>query len=280
MVGFSQFTTPAGNVVPQVVGQRFAGEFSNTATFTGKCADGEYRQYVKGEFKVDGSKIAHRLCGEVFLDKDSFFEDGCPPGRAPGVRAYGYRSRVGDSYDKYTPSQADGCSYFMFDAPGFNNVEKGKTYKIALSFKGTLIDTADSNKVLVSKEWTVNGETTIVMEREAAMSEPLPQTIPIASDDYILAAYQTVNEDTCQPEIHVVIARQPGLAPLDPTSILVEVTDKDDGVILADKPVVHEVGDQRSATATVVLALPKEAVAKRVRVSSKVNAVLIPVSQR
>jgi hypothetical protein len=280
MVGYSQFTTPVGNVVPRIIGERFAGEFSNTATFDGKCADGEYRQYVKGEFSAKGSKVDHRLCGAVLLEKDKFHEDGCPPGHAPGVRAYGYRSRAGDAYDKYSPSQADGCSYTMFDAPGFNKVEKGVKYKIELTFRATLIDTADNNKVLVMKEWTVIGELDNTNLADDHMMDKQHQKVPIAEDDYILSAFQTINEDTRKPEIHVIVARKPGLLPLDPASIHVEVTAKDDVPLPTETPVVYEVGDLRSATATVVIPLPKEAIATKVRISSKANAVLLAVGHR
>lgn len=280
MVGYSQFTTPAGNVVPSVKGMSFTGDFTNTAAFTGKCADGEYRQYVKGEAKVNGSKIQHRLCGELYLEKDHFREDGCPPGHAPGIRAYGYRSRNGDNYDRYSPSQADGCSYRMYDAPGFNNTVKGSTYKIDLSFRATLIDTSDNNRVLVMKEWTVKGETTFTALADSAMIDEQRQKVPIAQDDYILSAFQTINEDTRRPEIHVIVARKPGLAPLDPASIHVEVSGKDDVLLPTEYPVVHEFGDLRSATATVVLTLPKDAIATKVRVSSKASAVLLSVDHR
>lgn len=280
MVGYSQFHMPAGNLVPRVTGTRYAAEFTGTAMFTGKCADGEYRQYVKGEFRVNGSLLQHRLCGNAFLDRENYREDGCPPGHSPGVRAYGYRSRAGDPYDQYSPSQADGCHYTMADAPGFNNVTKGEAYKIALQFRATLIDTSDNNKVLFAREWTVNGETTLATLVDIPMVDEQPQKVPIAEDDYILSAFQTVNEDTRMPEIHVVIARKPGLPPLDPASIHVEVTGKDDALIPTEHPVVYEVGDLRNATATAVISLPRDANATRVRVSSKASAVLLSVDHR
>ncbi|THV21450.1 hypothetical protein [Peteryoungia ipomoeae] len=279
MVGYTNFTTPLGNVVPTITGGKFVGTFSNSATFKDGCADGEYRQYVKGEFKANGSVVQHRLCGDVFLSKNNLQEDGCPPGKAPGVRAYGYRSRAGDAYDRYSPTQAAGCSYNMYDAPGFNSLKKGTTYKIDLSFRGALIDTSDNNKPLVMKDWTVIGEVTIALAEEGKMMAENLQPVPIAEDDHILAAIQTVNEDTKQQELHIVIGRTPGKAPLDPASIHVEATGMDDGTISTEPPVVYEVGDWRSATATAVFALPSSVEVKTVRVSSKADAVLLTVER-
>lgn len=279
MVGYTNFTTPVGNVVPTISGGRFAGTFSNSATFKDGCANGEYRQYVKGQFKANGSVVQHRLCGNIYLSAAAYQEDGCPPGNPAGIRAYGYRSRPGDAYDRYTPTQADGCQYNMYDAPGFNNLVKGTTYKIDLSFRGALIDTSNGNQPLVSKDWTVIGEVTIALAEEAKMKAENSPPVPIGDDDHIVAAIQTANEDTQKPELHIVIQRTPGKPPLDPASIQVEAMGVDDDVIPTDHPAVYEVGNTRSATATAVFPLPSGAKVKSVTVATAGDAILLRVAR-
>lgn len=278
MVGYTNFTTPVGNVVPTISGGRFAGTFSNSATFKDGCANGEYRQYVKGEFKANGSVVQHLLCGNVYLSAAAYQEDGCPPGNPAGIRAYGYRSRAGDPYDRYTPSQAAGCQYNMYDAPGFSNLVKGTTYKIDLAFKGSLIDT--SNKTdLATQYWTVNGEVTIALVAEGQMMADNLQATPITQDDKIVAAIQTVNEDTKQPELHIVIARKPDQPPLDPAFIHVTAVGVDDVAISTERPAIYEVGNTRSATATAVFSLPAGAEVKSVTVSNLADAILLRVAR-
>ncbi|MBP1848834.1 hypothetical protein [Rhizobium halophytocola] len=277
MVGYSSFVTPQGNVVPVINGGRYFGDFINTATFTPKCAEGEYRQFVKGEFVANGSVVSHRLCGNFYLQKGSYQEDGCPPGNAPGVRAYGYRSRLGDGYDRYAPSQSDGCTYAMFDAPGFNHLKKDITYKIDLTFKADLIDTS-KKAVLVSKEWTVSGQTVAHSSEKETMADNGLSPLPLGEDDYVLRTYQTINLETKEPEVHIVVGRKVGLAPLDPASLHIEVTDGEDHPVAAGKPVIYEVGDLRSATATIVVPLTHKCEgAAKVRLSSKANAVLLTI---
>lgn len=279
MVGYTNFTTPLENVEPTITGGQFVGPFSNSATFNDGCADGEYRQYVKGEFKANGSVVPLRLCGDVFLSKNNLQEDGCPPGKDPGVRAYGYRSRAGDAYDRYTSNQATGCQYNMYDAPGFTSLAKGTTYKIDLSFRGALIDTSNGNQPLVIKNWTVIGEVTIALAEEAKMKAENSQPVPIGKDDYIVAAIQTVNEDTKLPELQIVICRTPGKAPLDPASIQVKAMGVDDDVIPTDHSAIYEVGNKRSATATAVYPLPSGAKVKSVTVAIGDDAILLRVSR-
>lgn len=279
MVGYTNFTTPPGNVVPTISGGRFAGTFSNSATFKDGCADGEYRQYVKGQFKANGSVVPHILCGNVYLSAAAYQEDGCPPLNPNGVRAYGYRSRAGDAYDRYSPTQATGCSYNMYDAPGFNNLAKGTTYKIDLSFRGALIDTSNGNQPLVVKDWTVIGEVTIALAEEAKMKAENSKPVPIGEDDYIVAAIQTVNEDKKLPELQIVICRTPGKAPLDPASIQVKAMGVDDDVIPTDHSAIYEVGNKRSATATAVYPLPSGAKVKSVTVAIGRDVILLRVAR-
>lgn len=259
MVGYSSFVTPNGNVVPQSSNGRYAGSFNNSAQFTdasANCSAGEYRQYVKGAFAANGSPVSHVLCGLVLLDPATYREDGCPPPvPSGGIRAYGYRSGAGDAYDLYTPSpRASGCQYQMFDSPGFNNVQPGTRYSIALSFKGVLIDTSNPGRPLATKEWTVQGQLAMVEEDEVTSAEPR-RGVPLDKRDRPVGAHRAFNLEDGKPELHIVIARPAGRPPLDAKSCQVEVKDADGASIPVGPPEVHEVGDWRSATATIVVAL-------------------------
>ena len=262
MVGYSSFVTPNGNVVPQISNGRYAASFASSAVFTagsGSCSAGEYRQYVKGAFAANGSPVTHVLCGPVLLDPATYREDGCPPPVQQGsIRAYGYRSGAGDAYDTYTPlPRASGCQYQMFDSPGFNNVQPGVLYSIDLSFKGVLIDMSHAGQALATKEWTVRGQLAIVEEDVVTSAEP-QRGVPLDERDRLVGAHRAVNLENGKPEVHIVIARPPGRPPLDAKSCRVEVRDADGAPIPVGPPEIHEVGNWRSATATIVVALVED----------------------
>ena len=80
-------------------------------------------------------------------------EDGCP---SASCTAYGHRSCPQDPIDQYLPQRSNGCEFSMYDAPGFNNITKGKTYNLDLTFQGQLINVT-SNTALATNTWTTSG---------------------------------------------------------------------------------------------------------------------------
>lgn len=130
--------------------------FTNTIYFNAddnsSYSYAEFRQYVKGSFKVDGTPIVHSLGAAGNLD-GTFKEDG--PGQ------YGHRSNAANPKDKYTnPNQTTGKKFYMEDEPGIRG-DPGEKVEIDLQFKGVVIDTTDGNKVLEEKRWTVKGKKTV-----------------------------------------------------------------------------------------------------------------------
>ncbi len=134
--------------------------FAMTARFRDNCACCEFRQYVKGEFKLKGKKVPKLLEPGVLLDKNIFREDGfgavVPAGANPH---YGHRddpnNPVGDRYLN-PANRATGCNYAGTDAPGWYNVKNGTAYSIDLTFRGQILDTCNQVTLLPIHEWTVN----------------------------------------------------------------------------------------------------------------------------
>jgi hypothetical protein len=155
---------PNGNLKPTLSAGRLSAAFDMKALFTvdsGTCAKGEYRQYVKGQFKANDTVIQHRLCDSTWLDVGTFYEDGCgPSGSNPGpCTAYGHRDCPDHPYDMFTPSRSTGCTYAGWDAPGITG-NAGDKLELDLSFKAELIN-VDTGDVLASANWTVKGSATV-----------------------------------------------------------------------------------------------------------------------
>jgi hypothetical protein len=72
-VGISvvSFQTPTGTLVATQNGSSLVAPFSVSATFKapggGSCSNGEYRQFVKGVFRRNGSDLVHLLCPPTLL---------------------------------------------------------------------------------------------------------------------------------------------------------------------------------------------------------------------
>ena len=218
------------------------------------CAPGEYRQYIMGTYTANGSIVPLLLCGTTYISATVYQEDSCPP---PVCTAYGYRACPTGPLDNYTPDQATGCNFYMYDAPGFYNIVAGTTYVLALSFRGQLINTAASNAVLQSQDWTVNGS--------ATTPPSLKSETPMAglqSNDKIVAVRTSRNVDNGAPEVQVIIARRAGEPPIDPNSIAITLKDaRGQTIVPVAPPIVHEVSRRGHSTATMVLTLPQGSVA-------------------
>lgn len=272
-LSYTSFVPPTGNVAPAQHATNFDAPFTLAATFSGSCAQGEYRQYVKGTFKVNGSTLDHILCGPVKLQPAVFLEDGCPSG---SCTAYGHRSCPQHPYDQYSPSRSDGCQFQMYDAPGFKNIQQGKTYNLDLTFEGKLINVASGGTVLVSSTWTTTGSTTV---RETPAS---PAAVAFDDNDKIIGAHLTHNSESGAPELHVVVVRPAGRPPLDAAAITVEMLDKSGRRAKPQQaPAVYEVGNPARSTASIVYPLsPGEITPARVELAVHGGQVTMSVEQR
>ncbi|MEP9387734.1 hypothetical protein [Mesorhizobium sp. KR9-304] len=256
-VGVQSFTTPAGNVVPAQNGNKYNGPFVNKATFTHgsgeTCSPLEYRQYVKGTFKVAGAAIAHSLCGSDFLSPTTFKEDGCGPGpTVDPCTAYGHRGCPTNPKDKYIPNQAAGCNFYMEDEPGFTNISSGTSYEIDLSFKGQIINTT-TGAVVETRNWTVKGQTIAAFGPIEAMA-----MVGLRASDTVQGVYVGRSQTTGLPEVYVIISRGIGEPPLDAAAISVTLPNAQGVMPLAGPATVHEITMRGRSTATVVFPLAAE----------------------
>jgi len=154
------FTVPASRSGNQIIdlgpGVRKAGEaFNMLATFAegqGKCqcACCEYRQYVRGSFKLNGQIVPHPL-PSGFLSPINFQEDGVVG--IPYGPHFGHRDEIGASDDLYLPTRREGCEYQGNDFPAIRGVP-GDTFDFNLEFRGEIIDVCN-NVVLQSMTWKV-----------------------------------------------------------------------------------------------------------------------------
>ena len=152
---------PSGSVSATLTGSKLGATFSMIGEFTPSipcnCSCGEYRQYVRGRFKRNGSDVTHALCGSN-LDPTTYQED-C--GRIGGTDyKYGYRSIPFATSKFTTPDQATGCKFEGYDAPGITG-SSGDTLEVNLDFRGDLVDTCNGNKVLATSSWSVTGSATV-----------------------------------------------------------------------------------------------------------------------
>lgn len=137
--------------------------------FGGTCGNCEYRQYVKGFFKLNGMELSHALPGASnpptyqpcrSLSRGSSYEDGvCPyPGYGPH---FGHRAQIGAADDIYqNPNRATGSEYRGSDFPGMGGLVTGDQYEIDLTFTGHAINTAEGT-TLRSSTWTVQCSGTV-----------------------------------------------------------------------------------------------------------------------
>jgi len=130
--------------------------FDMNADFQQPCGICEYRQYVRGQFRVNGWPWPHWLPGG-WLMVDRFREDGIykPP---PGVNVhYGHRNEpynpVGDCYQN-PPGRANGCEYRGLDEPGLYNFPLNNILTVDLTFRGEIICT-NCGGIVIANEWNV-----------------------------------------------------------------------------------------------------------------------------
>ncbi|KAA3606763.1 MAG: hypothetical protein DWQ01_17250 [Planctomycetota bacterium] len=164
----TSFTVPKNKTACKVVdagsgrkkvGQEFLMEARFGATNPECC---EYRQYLKGEFKVGGTVLTHNLPGGKKLEKNKYHEDGIRGATPPTNEHYGHRSEGDqDTTDVYSnPDRATGKNYDGYDFPGITGTPPF-TYSIDLVFKGEIIDVCKCNKVVKSSTWKVKCSGTV-----------------------------------------------------------------------------------------------------------------------
>jgi hypothetical protein len=117
-----------------------------------KCC--EYRQFVRGEFIVDGNPQRHIL-PDGDLDRTIWREDGMPHHYGAGKHLfYGHRTDPGMGNDVYTPRRADGCEYRGHDDPGARTGNATAHVVVRLQFRGEILDTCNNTRQSV--EWRVD----------------------------------------------------------------------------------------------------------------------------
>jgi hypothetical protein len=207
-----QFTdVPGGTLQPAWDGHKLAAPFDVKAEFKndgGDCSEGEYRQFVRGVFRVNDVAIVHVLCGNVLLDALEFREDGCPP---PGCTAYGRRACPQDPIDQYLPERPTGCRFEMWDAPGLT-ADPGDKLEIDLEFRGELRNMA-TDELLDEASWRVRGQCVVpnalITERamETQLNERLHVRLTPARDggwDGVLAVSRRERDAvTDTPEVNI-----------------------------------------------------------------------------
>jgi hypothetical protein len=157
----------------------FGREFSMRAQFEpagaeGDCLEGEYRQFVKAEWKRNGKlqdpgrgqppEATERFCEDRFryTSKDG---KGVKTGRY-GHRVDAIRNPLGNSV--YGPHPVNGCWYYGSDYPHMPATHAGEELELRNDFVGQLIDkcrtpwpprdTPYTQGVLAESRWSVEGK--------------------------------------------------------------------------------------------------------------------------
>ena len=156
----ANFTSiPSGTVAATLTGGRLQAPFVMRATFENpvpcNCSNGEYRQFVRGSFTAGGKPVTHMLGPGRPMSATAFQEDGDV---AAGT-VYGHRSVLGTK-SRFLPDQQGGCQFEGEDEPGISS-SSGTVVTMNLDFRGDLIDTSASNRVLNTSSWTVSGSATM-----------------------------------------------------------------------------------------------------------------------
>jgi hypothetical protein len=117
------------------------------------CSCCEYRQFVRGEFIINGVGVRHVL-PDGDLDTATWHEDGIPNRYGPGLHLfYGHRANPGFANDVYTPNRTNGCEYRGHDDPGVITGDPNATAEVRLQFRGEILDVCNSTRQTV--EWRV-----------------------------------------------------------------------------------------------------------------------------
>ncbi|MBL8393250.1 MAG: hypothetical protein JNK99_00665 [Candidatus Accumulibacter sp.] len=118
-----------------------------------RCSCCEYRQYVRGTFRLNGRLQEHRLV-DGRMHPTKWREDAIQ--RFPGgqLLRYGHRRDTYSTWDDYPPLRGSGCAYRGRDAPGVVALP-GTAFEIDLYFKGEVRDVCE-NRIVVQRYWRVS----------------------------------------------------------------------------------------------------------------------------
>jgi hypothetical protein len=120
------------------------------------CSCGEYRQYVRGVYKKNGSVVPPRPpCG---VHATNLQEDCSAAFRR--ISFYGYRAQPYQTSRFTMWTQAAGCRFEGYDHPGISGGASGDVLEVNLDFQGVLVDTCNSDAILAEAEWSVAGTAT------------------------------------------------------------------------------------------------------------------------
>jgi len=149
------------------VGQTFDlnATFRNDAKTGATCSCCEYRQFIRGGFSYNGRPVVLQLPNRgggapltlAPRPNGAYHEDGLVSPKGTDNAHYGHRDEgSADAADMYTPApRATGCTYAGNDFPGLT-AGGGKAYVVGLDFRGQIIDVCNANKVIVTRDWSVD----------------------------------------------------------------------------------------------------------------------------
>ncbi|MBV9301616.1 MAG: DUF4157 domain-containing protein [Acidobacteriaceae bacterium] len=151
---------PSGALTAAFVSGKFGVPFTMVGNFNApvpcNCVCGEYRQFVRGFFKYNGTTLTHALCSNT-MDPTTWNED-CVTAGGTDLK-YGYHSIPFATSKFSNPDQATGCTFNGFDFPGFkaSSLSSGDTVQMHLEFQGKLVDACNGDAQLAASSWTVDG---------------------------------------------------------------------------------------------------------------------------
>ena len=100
------------------------------------CSCGEYRQFVRGFVKINGTKQTKNSFNGKVLSETDWTQDSDAKNHP-----YGHRDLSEEVNDKFVPDRKNGCLYRGFDTPGIADPSvAGKRVEAALEFKGQTFD--------------------------------------------------------------------------------------------------------------------------------------------
>ena len=205
-------------------GTTYFVEFRMDARFRANCSCCEYRQRIKGEFKINGETYEHLLGPGEKLEKDTFHED-CKRTPHPAENScYGHRSDpangVGCTDDAYVDpnNRAIGCNYFGIDQPRLFNWPVGTVFSFNLDFEGKIIDTCNGTTLRLAT-WNATCSGTFFGPEPDPLFESLIDTT-INGRDAILGVYLYPGDVLT---VHGSIVNDTGEVPIDSSDVNIEV---------------------------------------------------------
>jgi len=115
------------------------------------CCCGEYRQFVRGFVKINGTKLVKKLFNGKDLSDRDWNEDS-----DKNNHPYGHRDLAEEVNDQFIPDRKNGCLYRGFDTPGITDSSvAGKHVEAALEFKGQTFDRCQKSAG-PEKHWKLN----------------------------------------------------------------------------------------------------------------------------